>query len=102
MPSLQNLRRASAPVHHRTRGGERLARVPLVILVGVTGVGKSTSYRLLRDKDSAFTCSRIGVLTDELIIAFLQRQAGATPCAVADRAERFALARRYREQFPGG
>jgi hypothetical protein len=80
-----------------------IAQAPLVILVGVTGVGKSTTltalrthglvYQLLPDRRD---------LTDRLIITFLQKQAGRPVQPVTDRTERFALTRQYRTQFPGG
>jgi len=80
-----------------------LANVPLVILVGVTGVGKSTTLQNLRQNGLSFQLlPDRRELTDQLIIAFLQRQAGETPHPITDRMERFAFTRRYREQFPGG
>ncbi|MCB0183744.1 MAG: AAA family ATPase, partial [Caldilineaceae bacterium] len=80
-----------------------ITEVPLVILVGVTGVGKSTTLQALREQALAFRLlPDRRDLTDRLIIAFLQRQDGTPPHLVADRAERFRLTRRYREQFPGG
>ena len=82
---------------------QALSTVPLVILVGVTGVGKSTTLQMLRSNGFAFQLlPDRRELTDRLIISFLQRQAGETPHHVTDRMERFALTRRYREQFPGG
>lgn len=76
---------------------------PLVVLVGVTGVGKSTTLQALRDLQLPFTLlPDRRDLTDRLIIAFLQQQDGAESHAVTDRAERFRLTRQYRKQFPGG
>jgi hypothetical protein len=84
-------------------GRQPLAAVPLLVLVGVTGVGKSTllgelmgvrsDYQLLPDRRS---------LTDQLIIAQMQAEAGAPIGSVTDRGQRFAYTRRYRTQFPGG
>ncbi len=80
-----------------------LTAVPLVILVGVTGVGKSTTLQTLHDQGLPFQLlPDRRDLTDQLIITYLQRQAGETPHPLTDRTERFALTRRYREQFPGG
>lgn len=84
-------------------GWQSISALPLVILVGVTGVGKSTllaelskgvpTYLLLPDRRD---------LTDQLIISHMQAQDGAPIVSVTDRAQRFAYTRRYREQFEGG
>ncbi len=85
------------------RAWQALSTVPLAILVGVTGVGKSTTLQRMQSNGFAFQLlPDRRELTDQLIITFLQRQAGETPHQVTDRMERFALTRRYREQFPGG
>ena len=70
-----------------------LAEQPLLVLVGVTGVGKSTvlaalgGFRGLPDRRE---------VTDAVMIV---PQAGR---AVADRERRFALTARYRQSHPGG
>ena len=70
-----------------------LGRQPLVVLVGVTGVGKSTalsaltSLRLLPDRRE---------VTDAVMILPLAGR------PVSDREERFALTARYRAAHPGG
>jgi hypothetical protein len=84
-------------------GYEHVSRRALLVLVGVTGVGKSTTlaaaqaaglrYRLLPDRRE---------LTDRLILPAAQAQRGETPAPVRDRAQRFALTRLYRETHPGG
>lgn len=84
-------------------GWRSIAELPLLILVGVTGVGKSTllaelarhgpAHQLLPDRR---------VLTDQLIIGQMQVEAGEPRGPVTDRGQRFAYTRRYREQFPGG
>ncbi len=80
-----------------------LPYVPLIVFVGVTGVGKSTTLQALREQQFNFALlPDRRELTDHLIIAFLQRQAGVAPHPVTDRTERFQLTRRYREQFSGG
>jgi len=77
--------------------------IPLVILVGVTGVGKSTTLQAVRDQKFRLTLlPNRRDLTDRLIITLLQQQAGSRPHLVTDRTERFRLTRQYREQFPGG
>ena len=84
-------------------GWEALADFPLLILVGVTGVGKSTAlealsaagldYCLLPDRRA---------LTDRLIIPSVQAQRGEPAAPLADRKLRFAYTRAYRDQNPGG
>jgi len=75
----------------------RLGELPLTVLVGVTGVGKSTALASLRGADArARVLPDRRELTDHLILAPLAGR------PVADRAERFALTARYRAQHPGG
>lgn len=84
-------------------GWERIAARPLLVLVGVTGVGKSTTLEHLSPAEPA--CSLLPdrrVLTDALIIPAMQQEAGLPPGPVADRKLRFDLTRRYRQRFPGG
>lgn len=80
-----------------------LTATPLLILVGVTGVGKSTllaeieaavpEHTLLPDRRD---------LTDRLIIAAIQQEDGLPPAPVKDRMQRFDYSRRYRQRYPGG
>src|SRR5215203_3654041 len=87
----------------RAEGWRSISALPLVVLVGVTGVGKSTlldqlvqheaSYLLLPDRRD---------LTDQLIISAMQVADGLPIVPVTDRGQRFAYTRRYREQFEGG
>ncbi|MCC6456665.1 MAG: AAA family ATPase [Caldilineaceae bacterium] len=80
-----------------------LNSLPLIILVGVTGVGKSTllnelmqqgaEYLLLPDRRD---------LTDQLIISHMQALEGLPLAPVTDRGQRFAYTRRYRELYAGG
>ena len=80
-----------------------VAERPMLILVGVTGVGKSTAiaalptlgtpYALLPDRRW---------LTDELIIPAVQLAGGDALHPVTDRRLRFDLTRRYRQRHPGG
>lgn len=71
--------------------------VPTVVLVGVTGVGKSTVLSALRDLGVAFTpLPDRRALTDAVMI---EPVAGR---AVTDREERFRLTARYRDAHPGG
>ena len=84
-------------------GWQPIAAADLLILVGVTGVGKSTllaqapvqalNLTLLPDRR---------VLTDHLIIPAMQAARGEASGPVRDRGHRFALTRAYREQHLGG
>ena len=80
-----------------------LAACPLMILVGVTGVGKSTVLAHLAEfgLDYALLPDR-RVLTDRLIISAMQAQEGGPIQPVTDRGLRFDYTRRYREQYRGG
>lgn len=66
--------------------------VPLLVLVGLTGVGKSTLVEALG----------LPRLPDrrELVDRYVLPRYGATP--PIPREERFRLTRRFREEFPGG
>lgn len=79
-----------------------IGQCPLVIFVGVTGVGKSTTLDELAKQISFQLLPNRRVLTDDLIIGYLQQSAGQPIEVVTDRAERFALTRRFRQEFPGG
>lgn len=65
---------------------------PLLVLVGLTGVGKSTLVEALG----------LPRLPDrrELVDRYVLPRYGATP--PLPREERFRLTRRFREEFPGG
>lgn len=80
-----------------------LAVFPLLIIVGVTGVGKSTMLGQLARRGLPYTLlPDRRVLTDALIIAAMQRLDGVPEQPVTDRRLRFEYTRRYRELYPGG
>lgn len=84
-------------------GFQPLSAWPLVIMVGLTGVGKSTVLELLLKTGPDFTLlPNRREITDKIIIASLQSEAGQTPYLVTDRVERFEYTARYRAKFPGG
>ncbi len=84
-------------------GWTQLANTNLLILVGVTGVGKTTTVNALRAGGLSYALlPNRRTLTDEFIIGYLQTQDGQTPNLVQDRAVRFDYTRRYRAQFVGG
>jgi hypothetical protein len=84
-------------------GWRALPATPIVIIVGVTGVGKSTTLAGLAQTPLAYTLlPNRRDLTDRLIIAQMQAEAGDPIEPVSDRSQRFAYTRGYRERFPGG
>ncbi|WP_102125706.1 ATPase [Deinococcus planocerae] len=92
-PGLPHLR--AAPPHSPHE--RPLAELPLTVLVGVTGVGKSTALAALMEADpGARVLPDRRELTDHVVILPL---AGGP---VGDRAERFRLTALYRERHPGG
>jgi|UPI000693BC71 hypothetical protein len=80
-----------------------IATRPLLVLVGVTGVGKSTTLEALRRVGLSFRLlPDRRELTDLLLIPEAQRAAGEPVVPVTDRGQRFAYTRAYRERHPGG
>lgn len=80
-----------------------LATRPLLVLVGVTGVGKSTTLAALHHAGLAYhPLPDRRELTDRLIIPTMLAASGAPASPVTDRTRRFALTRAYRELHPGG
>ncbi|MEW5956829.1 MAG: AAA family ATPase [Chloroflexota bacterium] len=74
-----------------------------VIMVGLTGVGKTTVLNLLAERDVRFTLlPNRRELTDRVIIASLQQAEGQAPHPITDRLARFDYTARYRAKFPGG
>ncbi|MBP7963410.1 MAG: AAA family ATPase [Caldilineaceae bacterium] len=81
----------------------RVTDLPLTILVGLTGVGKSTTLTALAETGIAFTLlPNRREVTDWLIITAMQALDGDPIQPVTDRTARFAFTRRYRARFPGG
>ncbi len=84
-------------------GWVAIVDMPVLILVGVTGVGKSTTVDALRTR-----MGRISLLpnrrklADLLVIPTVQRWDGDPPTAVSDRRRRFDYTGRYRQRYPGG
>ena len=84
-------------------GWRAISTQPLLILVGVTGVGKSTTLAHLQQSPLRFSLlPDRRELTDQLIIGYLQTVDGLPVQPVTDRRERFAYTRRYHQRFPGG
>jgi hypothetical protein len=84
-------------------GWRRIDELPLLIISGLTGVGKSTTLAALARTPLAYTLlPDRRTLTDRLLIAYLQWLDGTAIQPVTDRKQRFAYTRRYRSLFPGG
>jgi hypothetical protein len=84
-------------------GWHSLAELPLVIIVGLTGVGKSTTLAALAQEQFGYILlPNRRDLTDLLLIPAVQRTAGEPIEPVSDRSRRFVYTRRYRAQYAGG
>ncbi len=80
-----------------------ITALPLLILVGVTGVGKSTTVTAVQQlAPGLHLLPNRRTLTDWLIIGALQQADGMPVEPVTDRAARFGYTRRYRARYPGG
>lgn len=80
-----------------------LTELRLVIIVGLTGVGKTTVLKLLRQSGLSFTLlPNRREITNEIIIASLQKEDGEAPQIISDRLKRFEYTARYRTKHPGG
>jgi hypothetical protein len=89
--STQTLLTSSSPLDEPL--AVPLSAQPLTLLVGVTGVGKSTTLEHLAQLRDFVLLPNRREMTDAFIFA------GET---ITDRAERFRRTRAYREQHPGG
>ena len=80
-----------------------MLRHELLILVGLTGTGKTTTVNALRGVGLNFSLlPNRREITDEFIIGYLQKLDGEPVAPVTDRTERFVYTRRFREMFAGG
>ena len=75
---------------------------PIVVVVGVTGVGKSTTLEHLGRRLACFVLPDRRDLADQVVIPAAQDDLGLTRAPVRDRLERFRLTAHYRELNPGG
>ena len=89
---LNGLRADGAPPEPFER---RLADLPLTVLVGVTGVGKSTALDALKSGALRALPDRREVTDAVMILPLAGRE-------VRDREERFRLTAQYRSEHPGG
>lgn len=84
-------------------GWTALRACPLLVLVGVTGVGKSTTLARMEEQGARLAAlPERRTLTDRLIIPAVQAAAGEAIAPVVDRAARFGYTRRFREMYGGG
>lgn len=75
----------------------------LFIMVGLTGVGKTTVINRLGESGVSFRLlPNRRELTDEVIISELRKMDGDPPTQVSDRLKRFEYAARFRKLHPGG
>ena len=78
-----------------------VADLPLCILVGVTGVGKTSLCRALQTNRPCSLLPERRLLTDRYILAAM----GIAPeegCKGPDRLQRFEATRTFRRRYPGG
>lgn len=81
---------------------EPLSQTALVIVVGLTGVGKSTVTDLLQQQIDFTLLPNRRRITDEIIIASLQKADGDPVHSETDRLKRLEYTSRYRRAHPGG
>ncbi len=83
-------------------GWQSISTQPLLIIVGTTGVGKSTTIATLIDQGLNFTLlPNRRTLSDKLVISTLLKT-DELEVPISCRIKRLNYARRYREKFPGG
>ena len=84
-------------------GWAAIVDMPVLILVGVTGVGKSTTVDALRARWGEISLlPNRRKLADLLVIPTVQGWDGDPPTAVTDRRRRFDYTGRYRQRHSGG
>ena len=90
-------------VEHAPPHFQALTERPLVVMVGLTGVGKSTILKALAQRGVDYTpLPDRREITNQIIIALLQQEDGQSIQPVFDRVKRFEYTARYRAKFPGG
>jgi dephospho-CoA kinase len=73
----------------------------ILFIIGLTGVGKSTTLKVLQSSASKFELlPNRRELADTIIIPEVQRAEGREQRAEKDRLERFRLTAKYREMYP--
>lgn len=75
----------------------------ILFIIGLTGVGKSTTLKALQSLALDFELlPNRRELADTIILPEVQRAEGGEPKVEKDRLERFRLTARYRELYPAG
>jgi hypothetical protein len=83
-------------------GWAPLAEQPLVVLVGLTGAGKTATLAALTARGAAFhLLPDRRTLTDGVILPAVRSEFGAAAPPLS-RLERFAYTRHFRDRYPGG
>jgi hypothetical protein len=82
-------------------GWQPIAAQPLLILVGLLGVGKTTTVATLSQAGLVFRALPERRALAGMVITQMQ-VADGEPVRTVDRIERLSYTRRYRERFPGG
>ena len=77
-----------------------MSELSIIFIVGLTGVGKSTTLETLETGFTLLPNRR--TLADEIIIPEMLRELGREVAPIKDRVERFKLTGRYREKYEGG
>jgi dephospho-CoA kinase len=76
---------------------------PILFIIGLTGVGKSTTLKTLQSSTLHFELlPNRRELADKIIIPEMQRAEGKEQKAEKDRLERFRLTAKYRKIYPAG
>ena len=83
------------------QGWQPIAAQPLLILVGLLGVGKTTAVATLAQAGLVFRALPERRTLARMVITQMQ-VADGEPVRPVDRIERLNYTRRYRERFPGG
>ena len=84
-------------------GWVAIVDMPVLILVGVTGVGKSTTVTALRSQWGEISLlPNRRKIADLLVIPTVQGWDGDPPSVVTDRRRRFDYTGRYRQRHSGG
>lgn len=84
-------------------GWVTIVDMPVLVLVGLTGVGKSTTVAALRARMGGISLlPNRRKLADLLVIPAVQGWDGDPPAVVTDRRRRFDYTGRYRQRYPGG
>jgi hypothetical protein len=79
-----------------------IVEMPILVVVGLTGVGKSTTIEHLTRLLPFFVLPDRRDLADRVVIPAVQDELGVPRTPVRDRLERFRLTARYRERHQGG